>query len=318
MRRIVFLGDPHLSDRQISTRVDDTTETCLEKFEWVLKYAASIEADIICTGDDFSHTLYSNKTRYRLKEMLGVYKRQGYKFVSISGNHSGDVEDRDFSSVRFRELGLFCMDGYVTFLGDLKQEGKPDIYLLDDLNGIVGFSAYEAELVVAGNYKAGVVGLVCHHWIGDAFNDSLVVYPDDMKKVFPNLKFIVAGHDHAFHEPYVSRDGVLVVRPGSMMRTDAGESSRRIPCVAVWDPNADVWEYVPIACARPYDEVFYSEKRGINADSVNALDQFVRRMQNQTGTVMDINEAIKEQFEKVPTEDQDLVRADLVSQGFVV
>jgi hypothetical protein len=167
-------------------------------------------------------------------------------------------------------------------------------------------------------HKGGVVGLVCHHWIMDAFGDSLVVYPDDMKKVFPNLKFIVAGHDHAAHEPYVSRDGVFVVRPGSMMRTDAGESSRRIPRIAVWDSGLDKWGYVDIACARPYDEVFYSERRRVEAESASALDRFVRQMQKNVDVVLDVNGVVRSQFELVPAEDKSLIRDDLVLIGFVV
>jgi hypothetical protein len=152
----------------------------------------------------------------------------------------------------------------------------------------------------------------------DAFGDSLVVYPDEMKKVFPALKFIVAGHDHAFHEPYVSRDGVLVVRPGSMMRTDAGESSKRIPKVVVWDVDKDQWDYVEIACSRPYSEVFYAERREVEAESAGALDRFVQQMKQNVDVVLDVNGVVRSQFELVPVEDKPLIRDDLVLNGFVV
>jgi len=108
------------------------------------------------------------------------------------------------------------------------------------------------------------------------------------------------------------------------MRTDAGISSDRVPQVAVLRVEDGggyprfLWNEVPIACARPYAEVFYSEKRGINADSANALDRFVRQMQSQSGAVMDINSAISEQYTKVPAADRDMVKADLVSQGYAV
>jgi len=97
------LGDPHLSDRQISTRVDDTTETCLEKFEWVLNFAKKNGADIICTGDVFTHTLFNNRTRYRLKKAFQDFIWNGGTFFSCAGNHSGDVEDRNPDSVIYRE-----------------------------------------------------------------------------------------------------------------------------------------------------------------------------------------------------------------------
>jgi len=198
--KILFVGDLHLSDRQIATRVDNTTETCLEKLQWILNFASKHSADIIHTGDMFSHTLYSNTTRYRIKQMLRGFKEgTGLKFWSQAGNHSGDVEDRDFASVPFRELGQFVYDGYVNFLGSFGgQPNKDFTYFFDNLDTkpflIRGFSAY-SELCT--DHVEEVYGLVCHHWIMDAFGDSLVVYPDDMKKIFPNLKFIVAGDDHA-------------------------------------------------------------------------------------------------------------------------
>ena len=322
MKKIVFLGDTHLSDRQISTRVDDTTETCLEKFEKVLGFAKLKDADIICTGDVFTHTLYSNKTRYRIKKALKDFQGAGLGFFSCAGNHSGDVEGIDSSTVIYRELGQFCIDGYINFLGEF--DGVFKDYVIDegyeDFPRMVirGYSAYsELNTSDAGS----VIGLVCHHWIMDAFGDSLVVYPDDMKKVFPNLRFIVAGHDHAYHDPYYSRDGVWVVRPGSMMRTDAGKSSDRIPCVELFTMGQGLtnysWEQVPISCARPYSEVFYSEKRQADSESANALSRFVEQMQNNSGAVMDIVSAVREQLALVPAGDQGMIKNDLSQQGFL-
>jgi hypothetical protein len=313
MKPVVFLGDPHLSDRQILTRFDDTAVVCLEKFEWVLDYALGIGADILCTGDVFTHTLYSNKTRHRVKRALRRFGESGGIFASCGGNHSGDVEGTDISTTPYRELGQFCFDGYMRYLGSL--EGSFYDYRFEGGGVIVGYSAYEAG--VKSRPEDDVVGVVCHHWIQDAFGDSLVVYPDDLKRIFPGLQFVVAGHDHAFHEPYVSRDGVLVVRPGSMMRTDAGKSSRRIPGLAVWY-GGDRWEYVPVACARQYDEVFYSEKRKVDAESAGAIYQFVRRMQQSGDVVLDVNSVVQAQYDVVPEPDRGFIRDDLVSNGFSV
>jgi predicted phosphodiesterase len=328
MNKILFVGDLHLSDRQITTRVDDTTETCLEKLQWVLNFAKQAHADIIHTGDMFTHTLYSNKTRLRIKQMLKEFYEdgEGLSFWSCSGNHTGDIEDRDPNSVLQRELGQFCFDGYVNFLGKSGDFGSGDYsgFLFNPTNKgflIRGYSAY-SELDTTNADKVG--GLVCHHWIMDAFGDSLVVYPDDMKKIFPNLRFIVAGHDHAYHEPYFSRDGVWVVRPGSVMRTDSGKSSDRIPGVELYYPapydglTNDRWEYFLIGCARPYDEVFYSEKKQADADSANALSRFINQMQNCSGSVMDISTAIKDLLSTVPRGDLEMIKADLAANGFVV
>jgi hypothetical protein len=316
-KSIVFLGDAHLSDRRIKTRVDDTVRTCLEKFEWVLNYAVSIGADIIHTGDFVPCVLFNSVFRYDIKVMLRNAAKRGVCFYTISGNH--DVSGNDFGDLCYRELGQLVMDGYVHFLGPWGD--YVDDYPLDGLGGVIrGYSAYsQLETGVSSGF---VRGLVCHHWIGDAFEDSLVVYPDDMKGFFPNLKFIVAGHDHAFHSPYVSRDGVLVVRMGSMMRTDSGASSDRIPCVAVWhsvdDFGSGSWEYVGIGCARPYSEVFYTERKAIDKGSVRALEAFVKQMGQSVDVVLDINSVIKSQFDRLDESDKSFIREDLVANGFLV
>jgi hypothetical protein len=103
-----------------------------------------------------------------------------------------------------------------------------------------------------------------------------------------------------------------------MMRTDNGKSSDRIPVVAVYDTESGLFEYVPIEVARPYDSVFYTEQKAVEAESFNAISKFVRRMQQGTGVVMDINSAIREQLALVPVADQAMIKADLVSQGFMV
>jgi hypothetical protein len=317
-RPVVFLGDPHLSDRQISTRVDVTPDTCLEKFRWVLDYANSRGADILCTGDVFSHTLYGSRFRYEVKVALRNFADRGGAFYSCGGNHSGDVDGVDVGSTIYRELGQFCYDGYINYLGKLG--GVSRCYSLATGGVVVGLSAY-ASLDSISFPPGDVVGMVCHHWIMDAFGDSLVVYPDDFKSLFPNLRFIVAGHDHAYHEPFVSRDGVLVVRPGSMMRTDSGASSNRIPKVAVWVPDYDRegwWSYVDIGCARRYEEVFYVERRAVDAESTDAISRFVGQMKQNMDVVLDVNGVVQSQFELVPGGDKQLIRDDLVANGFVV
>jgi hypothetical protein len=309
---IIFLGDAHLSDHQIKTRVDDSSETGLEKLAWVIDFAGKCGADIIQTGDFISSMLFSTKFRFRVKMLLKNAKQKGVSFSAISGNH--DVTGADFEELGFRELGQLCHDGYMDFLGPW--EGKDQDYWLNE-GSIRGYSAYSQ--LSTDNVKM-VVGLVVHHWIQDAFGDSLVVYPDDMKKIFPNLQFIVAGHDHSFHESYVSRDGVRVVRPGSMLRTDSGKSSDRIPEIVVLDPasSLDSWSYHKIGCARPYSEVFYTEKKDVDKESAGAINAFVQRMNQDVGVILDVNSVVKTQFNLLPDIDKPVIKQDLVANGFMV
>jgi len=111
----------------------------------------------------------------------------------------------------------------------------------------------------------------------------------------------------------------MVIRPGSMMRTDSGKSSDRIPRIGVLDTDSGTVEYVelPSDIARPYSEVFYSEKKAVDAGSVSSLSRFVRQMQDGGRAVMDITTAIKSQLDVVSPQDRGFIEEDLAGQGFL-
>jgi hypothetical protein len=269
---------------------------------------------VVCTGDVFTHAFYSNETRLRVKQLIRDARcRVGMAVYVIGGNHSGDCEGRDPATTVNRELGQFVFDGYLQYLGNLFEHSLD--YSLPGGMVIRGYSAY-TEINTVDAEK--VVGLVAHHWIMDAFGDSLVIYPDDMKKVFPNLRFIVAGHDHAYHEPYVSTSGVLVLRPGSLMRTDSGVSSNRFPIVYLYKLEAGEFTPFLVEVAKSYYDVFHADVKGINSNAANAVDKFVRLMQSNISSVLDITQVIREQLALVPVEDRAFISADLASQGYLL
>ena len=51
--KLLLLSDVHLSSKTPIGRLDDYRKTCLRKFEYVLKYADKIGADIYQAGDLF-------------------------------------------------------------------------------------------------------------------------------------------------------------------------------------------------------------------------------------------------------------------------
>jgi hypothetical protein len=310
---IIFLGDPHVSDRQILTRVDSTPETCLVKLHWVLGVASTCGADILCTGDFFSHLLMGSEFRFAVKRMLRDAKDSGVAIWSVSGNHPGDVYDRQLSTLPSRELGQFIYDGYIDYLGCFM--GRYSYY--DTGEGLIaGFPAYSAAPQVEDDKLDQIIGLVCHHWVAnEAFKDSLVVYPHQMKELFPSLRFMVSGHDHGYYGT-IAFEGVQVIRPGSMMRTDSGVGSDRIPCVAYMDTSGV--SYKQITIAHPYSSVFFVEGKGIEKESSGALDRFVALMQTGVKSSLDISDVVRDQYAVVPAESKPVVKADLVSNGFMV
>jgi len=325
MKKIVMVGDLHISERQIRSRVDDTANTCLEVLNWIVEFANEHDADILCTGDIFTNPIFGNRFRQRVKSILRCVKGG---FQTLSGNHGGDVEGEDLCTVRYTELGNFFQDGYFQPFGRdpcNPDSGEVQLYELPhyvnecEVHFISGLNAYEKEPHIGAVSPGRIVGLVTHHWAADAFGDTLVCYPDQMKARFPSLQFMLCGHDHAFHEPYRSRDGVLVLRPGSVMRTDSGQSSNRIPGVYLWDPSQgmDGFSYHRIAACRPYEEVFHAEIKAVDKESANAVSRFVTLMQSQAGRIMDVDSVVQAMYAAVPEADKPFIQKDLLANGFL-
>ena len=51
--KLILLSDVHLSSKTPIGRLDDYRKTCLRKFEYVLKYAQKLNAQIVQAGDLF-------------------------------------------------------------------------------------------------------------------------------------------------------------------------------------------------------------------------------------------------------------------------
>jgi len=189
--KFIILGDCHLSDKQIMTRVDSSAETALRKLSWVVDYALVNNAVILHTGDFTTGQLLTNRYRIAVRDILKKLKTtRGANafFCSISGNH--DASGEVYSTIWEREYGLFVMDGYINHL-----DTKP---VYGGSFAIGGISAYHDldEVLNSSETYQHVEVLLVHAFIQDAFGDTLVVYPDDLKKKFPDLKYLIAGHDH--------------------------------------------------------------------------------------------------------------------------
>jgi DNA repair exonuclease SbcCD nuclease subunit len=198
--KVICVGDMHLSSKSVKVRIDDTALTGLNKLDWIYQFAKLNGISVVIQTGDFFNTAgqpaaYINK----VIDIVSEYARQGVIMYAIGGNH--DIVNGVYDNLWSSALGILLKSGVVRYLGDLALALE---------NGLVrGYSSYQ-ELNEDSAEK--VVGLVCHHWISQAFGDTLVVYVNELKNKFKNLEWVLAGHAHAEFTDYLSSEGVRVIR----------------------------------------------------------------------------------------------------------
>lgn len=306
--KILFTGDLHLSDRQIKTRIDNSREVSLEKLKWVLDFAVSQQCKaVVFPGDNFSTPVLSKMYLFDLKNLLRSYHDK-LNILIITGNHTGDISDANYHTFKHKDSGQLVLDGYWNLLED---------FVIGDNKVLRGYSAYQT---LDESNPETVVGLVCHHFVGDAFNDKLVVYPDKLKEKFPNLEFLVAGHDHGEYPISTSVKGVQVVRPGSLMRVSSATQNRRIPKVALLgiEGGQFSFQYYPVTVAKPFEQCFAEEVKEIETDFKNSLQSFMRSVQAEVSVKSGIHEIIESKLSTVKEPAlKELIRTDLNNNGFM-
>jgi len=140
----------------------------------------------------------------------------------------------------------------------------------------------------------------------------------ELKHFYPNLKVILHGHIH--HETAITKslEGVWLINPGSMLRTTSAEENRRIPKVAYIDTETEAFQLHPIAIAQPYESVFNLEAKAIRKSAEFEIATFLTMVSSTTLTGIDVNGIIRDMLLTLSPEDQTIIKADLVTQGFTL
>lgn len=316
--RFVFVGDVHFSSVQYGTRLDNSLKTLFSKLEFVLRYAESVQGEtgimpfVIFTGDFLNGNNNSTQSLLDLIDLFVPYT-ENFLCYTIGGNHElrgDDPRSLDASQLQFL-VRAHVLNLLVPYDEDL---------IVGQGHLLRGWSAYDP---FPDKHNPDMVwGLVLHHYLSSSLSDPLSVSLDDLIDRFPDLKFVVAGHDHAMY-PVQSYRGVTIIRPGSLFRTSSAADSDRIPCVAdvsvYRDGRVDA-RYVPVTVALPYGQVFDLEgkasRKAVKEAGGDIADRFISRFGDPTGLGARLEDVFSAMLDKVPSSDRDMVRADLAANGW--
>jgi len=312
MGNVALVGDLHLDARGVSSRTGDYAEDCFSKLGEIEALAGSggfgAEA-VFCTGDIFHSNFVTRNFLFRVKEF---FRRCSVPWYIGVGNH--DVLDRSLDRLEETWYGQLLKEGYFHDFSELPVSMRGFIRAIPAYGDIMG---------ICGDEDRGRVrGLVIHHHIEEFFADSLVLPISVLRGYFPNLVWVLAGHDHSFHEVR-SVYGVTVFRPGSVMRTDSSVGSRRIPGIYQFDvENPSQYRYYPLSLsARSYEDVFGGVSSELDLGRVDSLASFIESVKSAKGQSFDVHSVIQELYDTlsvVRKEEREYVKSVLLKDGWSV
>lgn len=299
----IYVGDVHGSSHQYGTRLDNSTETFFEKLKYVLDKAKELSAPVIFTGDFLDN---NNNSKTFLLRLLRLLKYSGVDCYTIGGNH--EMRGTSFESYLDSQIQFLFEAGALKFLDSNSKD-------LEVPGGLIrGFSAYST---LNTDNAGSVIGLVVHHFLVDSFDDTLVCYPSQMKKIFPNLKFIVAGHDHSYYPVSYTPEGVALIRPGSLMRISSDKANNRKPLYVEYHLEEQQVYYREVP-AKKYSELFDLTSKQEKKEVQSAVDRFILDMKSQTRTGVDLAGIFRSRLNSIDNPQyKEYIHQDLIEHGFL-
>jgi len=310
--KLLLLSDVHLSSKTPIGRLDDYRKTCLQKFEYVLRYAQKIGAMVLQAGDLF------DKPRdwfilLDIIPLLRYFKVEARpRFHCVYGQHDTymySIENRNYTS-----MGVLQENGLINILNEEPHNKASDYEIYG-----ASFSPDFKIPKPAKNNKTKI--LVVHGMISDQ-----ALYPGQSyysaKRFLQDYKeydLILCGDMHRHF--YFSEKGRYLVNTGPIMRKQASHYNfSHEPCFYVYDtetkklsrgkiphkPAKEVLSRSHIEAQTESDTMLDSfiaavrdDKMEVGANLVDNIHAFLK-MNKIEKTICDIIEEVMSRYDKEP------------------
>lgn len=266
--RYIHTTDWHLTDKSVSSRIDDVSKAQLKKLDSLFKIAeGSVIRDVYISGDLFDYpNIRSNSFIAAVMRKLQSARERGFNFYAIPGNH--DISWKMLDTYKINSFGLFLASGIIELIGErmvwdgLKLKGiLPYQPLADQVNGVDP----EVQVVFVHGYM-----------VKRDYMDDLTYSIEELESYFPNLQIIHFGHDHS--HTLVADGDVDLVNPGALSRMSiARENIDRELGVYVVDLGSVVsrkYEFRKLDYS-PAEQVFRVEQRQVDKEVEENVGKFV-------------------------------------------
>ena len=260
--KLLLLSDVHLSSKTPIGRLDDYRKTCLRKFEYVLKYAQKINAQIIQAGDLFDKP----RDWFMLLDIIKLLKRYNRSICCVFGQHDTymySIENREYTA-----MGVLLQNQLAINLNDSPLTINENNFTLYGTN-------FNPDLQIPKPITKGLNILVAHATISD---QSL--YPGQQyysaKKFLQDYKafdLILCADIHRHF--YFSDKGRYLVNTGPMMRKEASHYNfSHEPCFYVYDTETKKLSRGKIPC-EPAKKVLSRKHIESSVEADTMLETFI-------------------------------------------
>lgn len=253
--KIAFLSDPHIIWDKPIARLDDTRETSLEKFEFVLDWCMDNSALLLISGDltDKPRSWHMYK---RLKELI---KRYYVRICAVYGQHDMYLRSKEATMLDLLNIEILtddCVSAGIdnTWLyGASYGEEVPEVET-DGFNILVIHAPISDKALWKG-----------HDYINSkkflkAFNEFDIIHCGDIHRSFLNIS-----------EDYKR----CILNTGPMVRKEATEYNfKHRPCFYWYDAEEDTMNKVEIP-HRPAEEVLSRDHIEKQEEVSGMLDDFI-------------------------------------------
>jgi DNA repair exonuclease SbcCD nuclease subunit len=306
--KLLLLSDVHLSSKTPIARLDDYRNTCLQKFEYVLKYAQKINAQILQAGDLFDKP----RDWFILLDLVKLLKKYNRAIICVYGQHDTymySVENREYTA-----MGVLIHNQLAINLDERPLELTGSSHTLYGAN-------FSPDFKIPKPITKGPNILVVHGMISDQ-----ALYPGQSyysaKRFLQDYKdydLILCGDMHRHF--YFSEKGRYLVNTGPMMRKDASHYNfSHEPCFYVYDtetkklsrgkiphkPAKEVLSRKHIEAQTESDTMLESfisavrdDKMEVGANLVDNIHAFLRKNKIEK-TICDIIEEVMSRYDKEP------------------
>ena len=110
-RQLILISDLHLTSSQPVARLDNAADTCLRKFEWLLKAARKHNAAIVQAGDMFDKP----RDWYILPRVAALLRKHKVTFYCVYGQHDTYMHSKENRPAT--SMGVLAKAGLVHILG---------------------------------------------------------------------------------------------------------------------------------------------------------------------------------------------------------
>lgn len=228
---LIFVGDPHLSSKGITSRNDESyLLTCIDKIKQCVDYAISKDAVLIFLGDMFDR--YWERSDQLKTLLIRELLRAPYiSYVNV-GNHDQEsdiLSDGD-------SLALICESGNP--LVAMRNSMNTGVFIIDGHRIGVCFIPYGKKIPndVTGLFDDVETVYICtHHDIAfDGGNYPNMITPFAIK----GCSKVFNGHVHETKRPIMKGDTIWY-NNGSLMRTSV-DLANQTPVLSYVRPGHDV------------------------------------------------------------------------------